>query len=86
MPQDTLRTSTGKFVPQGTPGTWFMLDRARFHLLSPDPTPSDIFDAADVRAAYEILSRAASNVLYEYLTSKGHGQSAGQRQCLTTQN
>jgi hypothetical protein len=42
-----------------------VLDHARSHLLPPKPTCFDIFEHSEIRAAYEILSRSASDVLDE---------------------
>jgi hypothetical protein len=61
-----VKTSNGKLVPEETPDAWFLLDHARFHILSSKPSPSDIFTNPNIRAAYEILSRAASDILREY--------------------
>jgi hypothetical protein len=61
-----VKTSNGKLVPDETPDAWFVLDHARFHMLSPQPGSSDIFGDPNIRSAYEILSRAASDVLREY--------------------
>jgi hypothetical protein len=60
-----VKNSNGKFVPEETPDAWFILDHARFHILSNKPSSSDIFTSPDARAAYESLSRAASDVLRE---------------------
>lgn len=60
-----VKTSNGKLVPGETPDAWFVLDYARFHILSPQPDSSNIFGDPNIRSAYEILSRAASDVLCE---------------------
>ena len=60
-----LRPGKGKYVPEGTPAAWFMLDRARFDILPAQPSITDIFAYPDVRSAYEILSRLASDVLHK---------------------
>ena len=64
-----LKASNGKFVSEDTSEAWFVLDQARFHILPTKPSCSDIFAQPNVRSAYEILSRAASDVLHEYLVS-----------------
>jgi hypothetical protein len=62
--------NNGKSVEERTPEAWFVLDDARFHLLSSKPGCFDIFTNLEKRAAYEILSRAASDVLFENYVSR----------------
>jgi hypothetical protein len=73
-----VKVGNKQFAAEIAPEGWLMLDHARSHLLPPEPTCFDIFEHADIRAAYEILSRSASDVLKEsrILRSAGSGAKA----------
>jgi hypothetical protein len=62
--------SNGKSVEEGTPEAWFVLDDARFHILPSKPGCFDIFTNPETRSTYEILSWAASDVLFENYASR----------------
>jgi hypothetical protein len=62
--------NNGKSVKERTPEAWSVLDEARFHLLPSKPGCFESFTNLEKRAAYEILSRTASDVLFENYVSR----------------